>query len=194
MVVRKLQSLAKAPVNRFLYRSRLLFCVFIISCLQSATLALGEIGHQVVTENLDQLPGVLIPFPLFLNHLSRLGGVKTLLTRGSSVIPLFLVQSSFALVYGLCESRRSKRITALVIWLLPAMISLPTLVGPIIYLMSAIYPFILLDLVSGNLDKEEIAEGWAFTLASLGWFHLFWLGITIKNWFFLRSWTDRVTQ
>ncbi|MBW4420154.1 MAG: hypothetical protein KME13_13125 [Myxacorys californica WJT36-NPBG1] len=45
-------------------------------------------------------------------------------------------------------------------------------------------PFIWLDLVSGKISEEDIAEGWVFSVAAIGWFHWFWLSITIKNWFF----------
>ena len=134
MAARKLQSFTRALADWLLCRFWLLFCVFIISCLQSATLAFGEVGH-----NLEPLSGVSIPFPLFLNHLSRLGAIKALLILGSNVVPLFLVQSIPALVYSFCKSPRSKRIAALLIWLLPALISLPSLVGPVMYLMSPNY-------------------------------------------------------
>ena len=192
MAARKLQSFTRALTDWSSCRFWLLFCVFIISSLQSAILAFGEIGHQVILENSEQLPGVLIPFPLFVNHLSRLGGIKALSTLGGKIFPLFLVQSIPALVYSFCESLRSKRITALLIWLLPAIISLPTLIGPPLYLMSAVYAsFILPELVLGNIAKEDVAEGLTFSLAAISWFHLFWLSITIKNWFLLRSRTDK---
>lgn len=195
MAVRKLQSFTRALADWLLCRFWLLFCVFIISCLQSATLALAEMGRQVVSENSEQLlGGIRIPFPLFLNHLSRLGGIKALSILSSNVVSLFLVQSIPALAYSFCKSLRSKRITALLIWLLPAIISLPSLIGPLVYLIyTPLAPPILLSLVSGNVDKEDVAEGWVFQLAAIGWFHLFWLSITIKNWFFLRSQTDRTT-
>lgn len=193
MGVRKLQSFTKALADWLLCRFWLLFCVFTISCIQSATLALEEIGRQVVLENSEQLlGGILIPFPFFLNHLSRLGGIKALSILSSNVVPLFLVQSIPALAYSFCKSLRSKRITALLIWLLPAIISLPTLIGPLVYLIyTPLAPLILLDLVSGKVGKEDVAEGLSFYLAAIGWFHLFWLSITIKNWFLLRSRTDK---
>lgn len=183
--MRKPQNLAKALASWLERRSWLLLCVFSISWFQSATLAFEVIGHQVVSENSGQLPGVQIPFPLFLNHLNRLGVITSLSTLGGSLISLFLVQSIPALVYSSCKSLQSKRITALLIWILPAIISLPILVGPLLYLMSLLYaPSIWLDLVSGRICKEDTAEGLTFPLAAIGWFHWFWLSITIKNWFF----------
>ncbi len=82
--MRKLQNLVKTSAYWLERRSWLLFCVLSISWFQSVTLALGVIGRQVVSENLGQLPGVLIPFPLFLNHLNRLGVITSLSTLGGS--------------------------------------------------------------------------------------------------------------
>lgn len=183
MVARKLQNLTKALARWFVQRSWLLLCVFIISCLQSVTLAIGDIGPQVISDNLEQIPGIKIPFSFFLDHLNRLGSVRALLTLGNRVIPLFLVQSIPALIYSCCKSLWSKRVASLVIWLVPAII------WSVWYLiLSPIYaPLMLLDLVLGNLGKEEIAEGWSFPLAAFGWFYWFWLSITIKNCFFEKS-------
>lgn len=167
----------------------LLFGVLIVSLIQAAILVYWDIGQQVVSNNIEQLTGIEVPRYLILNHLNQLGIVNVIWKVISKTIPLLLFQCIPALIYGRFQSVAAKLLSPIIIWLVPAIIGLPTVVGTVMYLMSplvSIIFFVSLGLDQAN-TKEDFAEGIVFVMAVVGWFNLFWLGVTIKNWFFLRK-------
>jgi hypothetical protein len=98
---------------------------------------------------------------------------------------LFLVQCIPVIVYEYFQSIKSKRIVALIIWLLPALVSVPKLENIAAYLMSPLFSIdFFTNLMSDSNAMEDFGEGFIFTIAVIGWFNLFWLGVTIKAWFF----------
>lgn len=68
-------------------------------------------------------------------------------------------------------------------WLLPGLLLLPTIVGTVLYILSPGFSiFLLLSIIGGELTKEDIAEGWIFPVAAIGWFNLFWFGTILQCW------------
>jgi hypothetical protein len=167
--------------------SYLLFGILVISFIQAIILTYGDLGEQVIATNYEQLPGVEVTRLFIFNHLKELGFVKLLSEIASKSILLFLVQCIPALIYARFQSIDSKRIVALTIWLLPALITLPTLKNTAVYLISPLLSVgFFTDLVSDSNAMEDFSEG-IFTIAAIGWFNLFWLGVTIKAWFFSKQ-------
>ena len=166
----------------------LLFGVLIVCLIQAMILVCWDVGRQVIRDNIEQLSGIEVPPSLIFNYLSQLGIGNIIWKVVSKTIPLFLIQCIPALIYGRFQSVAAKLESPLIIWLVPALISLPTIVGTVIYLMSPIYSInFFVRLVLDKADtKEDFAEAKVFPLAAIGWFKLFWLGVTIKTWFFSR--------
>lgn len=168
----------------------LFLAVFLLSFHQGTILAYSEFGRAAIAANIEQLSDAYIPKSLVLGYLEQLGLGRILCTIATYAIPLFLVQSVPAFIYGSCNSIKDRRTVALIIWLLPAIIGLPTLVITAMYFMSplfAIYTFpgFMFD-TTGQSHKEDFAEGLIFMIAVMGWFHIFWLMMTIKVWLFPR--------
>lgn len=169
----------------------LFLAVFLLSSHQATILAYGLFGKEAIAANIEQLSDAFIPNSLVLSYVGQLGIEKISSRIAAYAIPLFLVQSLPALLYTCLNSVEDRRVTALSIWLLPALIGLPTLVITAVYLMSPIYAiftlpgFMFLN-TTGRTHKEDFAEGLIFNIAVIGWFHIFWLCVTIKAWFFPR--------
>jgi hypothetical protein len=97
--------------------------------------------------------------------------------------PLFFIQSIPTLIYTCFNSVKDRRIAALR--------GLPTLGITVAYLLSPLcavftFPGFMFLNETGQTHKEDFAEGLIFTLATIGWFHVFWLAITVKIWLFPR--------
>jgi hypothetical protein len=162
----------------------LLLGVLVISFLQASTLTYRDLGQQIINTNHAQLPDVGITYLFISNHIKQLGTTKLLSEIASRSILLFLIQCIPVLFYEYFKSIKSKRIVVLVIWLVLAIIGFPILKNIAVYLFSPLFSIgFFADLMSDSNAMEDFAEGF-FPIAAIGWFNLFWLGVTIKAWFF----------
>ncbi|GEM_PF-3639715 len=168
--------------------SFLLLGILVVSLIQATILALGDFGGQAIRENIEQIPGVLVPHSIIFNYLTQIGGTSVILSIGRRAILLFLSQSISIFLYSTCRSMVDQRIAALLIWLLPALIALPTIAGTCVYLLSPLFTVgVLTSLLADRLDTEDFAEGIVFISAAIGCFNLFWLGATIRAWLLPQS-------
>jgi hypothetical protein len=107
-------------------------------------------------------------------------------------LPSLLYVSVPAFIYGCFNFGKNKRTSALAIWILPILLGLPGLLIVVwMYLMSILsaivtFPgFMFVSAIASHFfDKEDFTEGLTFIIAVIGWFHLFWLAMTIKAWVF----------
>jgi hypothetical protein len=159
--------------------------ILTVSCFQAIILAYGDFGEQTVSANLDRLLGVRVPSILILEHLHKQDIWIISFSVMIRAILLFPVQCIPAFIYDYYQSIRGKKIAAFVIWILPALIALPTLKDSAMYLISPLFSVgFLISLLSDQFTKEDFSERLVFRLAVIGWFNLFWLVILIRNWIF----------
>lgn len=183
-----LRRFVKFPIRRF----SLFLAVLLLSFHQATILTYYDFGREAVAANIDQLPDAYIPNALVLSYIGQLEFSKISAKIAGYAIPLLLVQAIPAVIYEAVSATKGKQKTALAIWLLPALLGSPTLGLTVVYLMSplfAIFTFpgfmFVLD-TTGQTHKEAFAEEVISVGAVIGWFHLFWLAVTIKAWFFSR--------
>lgn len=189
--MRGLQRLIMPLMVYFSRRLWLFLAVYLLSFHQATILTYYDFAEQSVRTGLGRLPGVHIPNALILEYVRRLGLIKISAKTFGYAIPLFLAQSIPALIYSFADSIKSKRYAALTIWVLPALLAVPTLKLMAIYLMSPLFtivtfPGFMFVHQAGKTHVEDLTEGLIPTVATIGWFHLFWLAVTIKAWFFPR--------
>jgi hypothetical protein len=176
----------RAAIRWIREHSYLLFGILAISCIQGAILTYRDLGEQVIATS--QMPGVEITRLFILNHLKDLGFVKLFSEIAGKSTLLFFVQCIPVLIYERFQSIKSKRIAALTIWLFPALSTLLKIEYTAGYLMSPLFLIgFFTDLFSDSNPMEDFSEGFIFNLAVLGCFNLFWLGVTIKAWFFTKQ-------
>ncbi|MCY7321309.1 MAG: hypothetical protein LH660_05785 [Phormidesmis sp. CAN_BIN36] len=142
---------------------------------QATILAYSEFGKEAITANVEQLNDAYIPNYLVLRYLGQLGLGKISAKIAGYAIPLFLVQSVPAFVYGCFNSVKNRRNAALVIWLLPAVLGLPGFLFTVAYLIMSplcavfTFPGFMFALYTmGQTHKEDFAEGMIFTVAAIG--------------------------
>ncbi|MGG6268682.1 hypothetical protein ACQ4M3_21135 [Leptolyngbya sp. AN03gr2] len=172
-------------------RFLLFLAVLLLSIHQSTILAYYDFGQEAVLANLDRIPSAHVPNALVLSYIGRLELAKICTKMAVYAIPLFLIQAVFAAIYCSADSVKSKRYAALTIWLLPALLGAFTVVGTAVYLMSPLFtvvtfPGFMLVRAGEQTHVEDFTEGWIPAVATIGWFHLFWLAVTIRAWFFRR--------
>jgi hypothetical protein len=178
----------KAAIRWICEHSYLLLSILAINCIQAAILTYRDLGEQVITASYEKLPRVEVTRLFIFNQLKNFGVTKILSEIAVKSIFLFFVQCIPVLTYAYFQSIKSKRIIALTIWLLPVMITLPKLEYIAGYLMSPLFSIgFFTDLFSDSNAMEDFSEGSIFTIAVMGWFNLFWLGVTIKAWFFTKQ-------
>jgi hypothetical protein len=176
----------RAGIRRIYEHSYLLLGILAISCIQGAILTYKDLGEQVIATS--QVSGVEVTRLFIFNQLKDFGVEKIFSEIAIKSILLFLVQCFPALIYAYFQSIKSKRIVALTVWLLPALIALPTLKNTAAYLISPLLTVgFFTDLFSDSNAMEDFSEGFIFNFAVLGCFNLFWLGVTIKAWFFTKQ-------
>jgi hypothetical protein len=172
-------------------RSKLFLVVMVVamSCLQAMVITYTLVGAQAVGIEGHQQSSTTVPSAVILNYLHQLDTPKISEIIGwffTRTVTFFLIQSVPLVVYFYCShSTRQKRIIALTTWLLPAIISAPTIIVPILYIFS---PLISIEFFS-NLLSDQLAErdfrfGLTPTSAAIGLFNLFWFSMIIKSWFF----------
>lgn len=168
-------------------RFLLFLAVLLLSIHQATIFAYYDFGREAVLANLDRLPGAHVPNALVWSYIRQLELGKICTKIAAYAIPLFLVQAIPAVFYSSAESVKSKRYAAATIWLLPALLGAPTVSFTVAYLMSPMFAvvtfpgFIFVQLAEQS-HQEDFAEGLIPAIAAIGWFHLFWLGATIKAW------------
>ncbi len=191
----RLQRVMKLLATYIFRRFWLFFAVFLLSLHQATILAYGDFGTEAVLANLDRLNDIQVLKALIISYLGQLELAKIVSKVAGYTILLFFIQSIPVFIYGCFKSIKSRRRAALVIrllpatvWFLPALLGLPeTLIGTALYLFSPIYAIATFPgfmFATQSFNKEDFAEGWAFMLAVVGWFHLFWLSVTVKVWVF----------
>lgn len=180
----RFQKLVKSPIRWISRHSYLLLSLLITSCLQAIILAFGDFGSQAILANVEQLPGIKVSHIFIFNYLNQLGVIRIVWKITNGTVLLFLIQLIPTSIYSCFQSIRGKRIASLIIWLLPALISLHAVEGTVAYLMSPLFAIGISISLLGDFTKEDFAEGLIFYWAAIGWFNLFWLGVTIRNWFF----------
>lgn len=176
----------RAAIRWICEHSYLFLGILAISYIQGAILTYRDLGEQVIATS--QEPGVEITRLFIFNHLKDFGIAKILSEIAVKSIMLFLVQCIPVLIYERFQSIKSKQVVAFTIWLLPALIGLPVLENIPSYLMSPLFSMgFFTELFSDSNPMEDFSEGFIYNLAALGCFNLFWLGITIKVWFFSKQ-------
>jgi hypothetical protein len=143
----------RAAIRWIFEHSYLLLSVLAISCIQAAILTYKDLGKQVIATS--QTTGVEITHLFISNHLKQLGVAKLLSEIASKSILLFLVQCIPVIVYEYFQSIKSKRIVALIIWLLSALASIPKLENIAGYLMSPLSSIGFFTDVFPNYDDSE---------------------------------------
>ncbi len=175
-------------IKHFLYKDKITLFVFVvISLIQSSCMHYGEIGRNISGEIIGS--NFSIPEMAFYEYLKEDGvAMNFLLSMLTTTGFFFVFQLPFNGIYLFQESRKDKIKFAIIFWLLPAILGLPTLIFFGVYLVSpfaALSVFLtLISLALGDqtsISREMITENWASPTAALGWYHLLWLGITIKH-------------
>jgi hypothetical protein len=195
--VGSLRRIIRVLSVHFSKRFWLFLAVFLLSLHQATILAYGEFGREAIAANIEQLSDAFIPNSLVISYIKQLGIERISFRITIYMIPLFFVQSIPVLIYTCFSSVKDRRVAALTIWILPALLGLPTLGITVVYLLSPLYTiftfpgFMFLN-ETGQTHKEDFAEGLIFTVAAIGWFHVFWLAVTVKIWFFPRHLNETI--
>ena len=171
--------------NNFLYKHKIvLFVLFIVTLIQSICVVYGEVGSSVVGEAV----GLDIPNKAFYEYFKDNGMLSVILGAFKIAFLLFILQIPFTVIYLFQETQKEKLRFAIAFWLLPPIIFFFTIFFPFVYFLSPLASIaVVLDLSDLildkqiSLDKEMFTESWFFPCAVLGWYHLFWLGLTIKH-------------
>ena len=162
-------------IKKFLYKDKITLLVFVvISFIQSSCMLYGEIGRNISSEIIGS--NFSIPEMAFYEYLKEDGvAMNFLLSMLTTTGFFFVFQLPFNGIYLFQESRKDKLKFAIIFWLLPAILGLPTLIFFGVYLIS---PFAalgvfgdLLSLALGDqtsISREMITEDWASPTAALG--------------------------
>ncbi len=169
---------------------------FLLSLLQASIIIYRDLARELMYIASGSDSGLTLRFShsLVYQELTKIDispFIRSFLFYFSS---LLIVQLGIALVYLTQNSKKARFLIALCFWLAPVIATLSTLVIPVAYLI--ISPFVAifgypLGFLGTSISKEMLVEGWIFPLAAVGWYHLFWLSISIKSLLSLRSQLER---
>ncbi|MFM2315247.1 MAG: hypothetical protein RLZZ04_4523 [Cyanobacteriota bacterium] len=148
-----------------LQKHRFLFIgVLVKSFLQSFVLTIGSLDYDSALR-----VDIYIPFAAYDINLVNI--LFMILIR---IVPLFIIQFVLGLWWCSAKDIKEKKIIAIILSVSPIFIP-----G---YIFSPLFSIgVIISFFDGTLTAEDISEGWMFSLATMGFYCLFWLYILIKS-------------